>query len=649
VTRLTGARLLAIVAVAFSLANAAFAGRDQGETVDERFHLMWPQRLLDQGEDERWSAFRLDSKTPAYVPAVVLQRLVPAWRDAGAEGLRRAGRVWSLLIYASLLAGVFVVMRRVEGGDVAWTALALVALEPNLAAAASIATTDGAYALAAFVACAAALTARPGLRAASTGAALGLAFSVKYAAPLLVPLLVFVVARDARERRIACAARSLALATAALLVVVAIAYLGVGLFVPIGAIRFESDAFRSFQALWPELRLPVPRALLTGLDMSIRHDREWTVYAFGRTWDHPVPWYFAAHAALKTPVLLLVAAIAGLWRARRLPSPWMRVWFTMLAVHALYFSLLFRTQIGYRFVLVCLPLALCLAAKGLAAGPRAPLLAVVAALSLAERAPYFSDPIAFTGALVQPKARAWWYVGDSNLDYGQNRSRLDGMLVRARIPDAVVDPPSLTSGPTVLSGNRLTVADRDGLGAWLFRNEAPVRRIGFTHFEFSIDADLFERYMDDLRTVRFAGPVDEICGGEFRRHAPGARIPIERLDGPRERRVTLVCASNRRGGDVGFLLDENRAWFGRLASDRRCVADLVERGEQTWFRLAPDAPAVFCLVEEPFRRAFLPYELRGHLAVRGRGADILIRPADGLGVTLAVGADRSLERENVSR
>ena len=37
-----------------------------------------------------------------------------------------------------------------------------------------------------------------------------------------------------------------------------------------------------------------------------------------------------------------------------------------LLVHLAYFSLLYRTQLGYRFVLMCVPLGYLLAAAGLA-------------------------------------------------------------------------------------------------------------------------------------------------------------------------------------------------------------------------------------------------------------------------------------------
>src|SRR6185436_19830301 len=87
----------------------------------------------------------------------------------------------------------------------------------------------------------------------------------------------------------------------------------------------------------------------------------------GHVHYHGVWYYFAVLWLLKTPVLLLAATTAGLWRAVRSASaePAVRLLAVNLAVGLLYFSFLFQAQIGYRFVLMLLPLAYMIAARGL--------------------------------------------------------------------------------------------------------------------------------------------------------------------------------------------------------------------------------------------------------------------------------------------
>ena len=67
---------------------------------------------------------------------------------------------------------------------------------------------------------------------------------------------------------------------------------------------------------------------------------------------------------------MLLAEIYGLWRTVRggglVASLGAQLLLATLLLHLGYFSLLFRTQVGYRFVLMCLPLAYLLAAAGLA-------------------------------------------------------------------------------------------------------------------------------------------------------------------------------------------------------------------------------------------------------------------------------------------
>src|SRR5207244_3918371 len=145
------------------------------------------------------------------------------------------------------------------------------------------------------------------------------------------------------------------------------------------------------------LALPVPAAFLTGLDRSLSTERgEWNVLILGRRYPHGIWYYFALLWLLKTPVGLLVAEAVGLVRAARdhvlRASPAARLLAWNLGLTLVYFSLFFHAQIGFRFVLMAIPLALILAAAGLARIEPTPRLraagVALVLLAAAEDAPY---------------------------------------------------------------------------------------------------------------------------------------------------------------------------------------------------------------------------------------------------------------------
>jgi hypothetical protein len=314
-------------------------------------------------------------------------------------------------------------------------------------------------------------------------------------------------------------AAGLALAALALWLVLCAAYLFRDVGVAPGSRPWRSDAMRAVAAAVPGLPLPVPLAFLTGIDISLAHERgkSFPVYILGRQWPEGVWYYFAVLWLIKTPLLALMAQAAGLVRAARSgllrTDPALRLVALNLAWQLAYFSLLFRAQIGYRFALMCVPLAWIVAAAGLATLParRATLLAGGAAVLVAvlENALFWGNPLSFSNAAVWPKREAYRLMADSNLDWGQNRDKIGGWLQEHGIEDARLDPALLLPGANVLSVNVLTGV-RGGFERqrWLRENAAPVRALGHTYLWFELDAALYERFRNEARAAPSdAGPA----------------------------------------------------------------------------------------------------------------------------------------------
>src|SRR6185436_15464723 len=254
---------------------------------------------------------------------------------------------------------------RVAGTPAAHIATIGVALDPSLVAHGSLATVDVAYALAVVLALLACVgcAERPGLRSGLLlGLALGFAFVAKFSAFTLLPglPLVFLTGAARRGSRGAVAAAVVAAVLAAWMALCT-AYMFRDVGVSLGNRPWQSPALGALAEAVPALPAPLPLAFLTGIDLSLAHERTKTfpVYLLGRRHPGGVWFYFAVLWLLKTPLLALAAQAAGALLAVRrgvqaAAAP-LRFVAANLAWLLAYFSLLFRAQLGYRFALMCVP------------------------------------------------------------------------------------------------------------------------------------------------------------------------------------------------------------------------------------------------------------------------------------------------------
>ncbi|HEV7502698.1 MAG TPA: glycosyltransferase family 39 protein, partial [Vicinamibacteria bacterium] len=423
-------RALALALSACALGQTLWSGAHEGWTYDEAFHLRWSERFLETGVTERVSQERFNSKTPIMLPGVLARKAARALGVADPSALRFAARIPSCLWLLLLLALVYAAGRRLSP-TAASLAVIAAALDPNLAAHASLATADMPFACATLATLLAAdtLWKRPSAGpAVAVGVALGLAFVAKVSAFLLLPglaVLPFLAPRPdaAAARRRALALLLLAAVTAWLTVCVAYGFTEFAR--PLESLGLRSALFTRLAAALPGWGVPLPGAFVTAFDASLASEsQEFPVIVLGRRHPSGIWYYFAVVWAVKTPLLLLVAEVWGFVRAARDAGlrrhPFVRFLAWNLVLTLAYFSFLFRAQVGFRYVLMLVPLGYVLAAAGLATLPPRPrwalLGALVVASALAESAPYVGDPLAFTNAVVQPKRLAYRWLADSNID-----------------------------------------------------------------------------------------------------------------------------------------------------------------------------------------------------------------------------------------
>lgn len=277
------------------------------------------------------------------------------------------------------------------------------------------------------------------------GVFVGLAFATKFSALLLGPILgtqAWLLVRDPRASGATTRwclpwspAKSVAIAAGIALGVIALFYGFSGLFAPWSSIPFASGAFRGVAGAAPWLRLPVPDALLLGIDAKTADagGSEFPGFMFGSWARGGFRAFYVASWLTKTPIaglaLLGWATIAsldgGATRTRASFLLAIAPVVAFLVLSTLFFS---RVNYGLRYLLPMFPfahvacgrLATLAAPGGRARAWLAALLVLYAGETLAVH-PYY---LSFFNPLGGGPADGWKAFVDSNQDWGQDLRRL---------------------------------------------------------------------------------------------------------------------------------------------------------------------------------------------------------------------------------
>lgn len=464
---------------------------DQDLTYDEATYFGLGGRILHDGRFE--GAALLHPPLSFYV-ALLPQLVHGAPPVPGDARLVFAERMAVLLVFAvPLLLGVAWWSRTLYGKTAALAALALGAFCPTLLAHGPLLTPDAPLAATGFWAVFLYWRSGDGRRPWAWGPVLGLALLSKATALLFVGVIAALALARLRRGGAAVLVRLAAGGALAWLVLCA-GYGFQGLFAAgeKAALVARTPARPALRALAAAVAplLPLPYFNTLGRQVGVAASG-WANYLLGEVsregWRH----YYVVALAVKETVpflLLLGAALLSL----RLLRPRREEW-VLLAPFALFLTVfsLSHVQIGVRYLLPALPflfvftsrlaLAEGRAARVLRVALPALLVAHAASVSLCGRdlISYFNEP---SGG----PARGWRLLADSNLDWGQNRSRAARWAVEH---GGVADPRPLPAhGLVVLSTNRLA-GILQGRGAYrLLRDEyAPLAMVAPNYVAYDLD------------------------------------------------------------------------------------------------------------------------------------------------------------------
>ena len=433
------------------VAQGIFFIRANSQTIDEAAHLGAGYSYLATRD------FRLDPEHPSFIkvlqalPLFLVYRLPfnpnpQQWRDADsyrighdflyksiipADQMLAWSRLLNLFLGALLVALIGWWAYRLWGSLAAMLAAALACFEPNLVAHSSLVTTDIGVTLFIFLTVFLLweyVNSPSWSRLVATGICTGMAAVSKFSGLLLIPIVITVLLFIGRDRPVLLPLKEIPKryrnklfeSAAALLVIFVFAFLTIP---PV----YFFDGF----ATW-----------LSGLQLLLNIMEEGRPAFFLGTYSQEGWWnYFLMVFLIKTPIftIALVIACLALYKAGS-ALRWREAVF-LLAPVILFFAVTTQSKlaIGVRHILPVYPFLFVLASRlaTVQFRPRwlAPLLVgapvVFTGISSVRTAPH---QLAYFNEIVGGPDRGYYYLGDSNLDWGQDLKGLKAYIEREKLP-----------------------------------------------------------------------------------------------------------------------------------------------------------------------------------------------------------------------
>jgi hypothetical protein len=430
-------------------------------------------------------------------------------------------------VMASVLLGYlcFYWSRQVYGFGAGLFTLFLFAFEPNLIAHSQLITTDlysaATMTLALYTSWRYSI-AKDARHAAVMGVAVGLSMVAKYSAVflwILIPVILLLTesrqliklirAKDGRAIREVgrqFVAHGCVAMVIALLVINAV-YLFNRTLTPLHEYHFKSEHFQSIQSGFSPvrfIRVPLPYPYLEGLDLSSFEERSGfgygRVYLLGQLSREGIPGYYFVAFLFKVPLaiqaLCVIAAFLFLIRWKRGEGKAAELFLLVpLIFFVIYLSFFFRAQNGIRFLLIVFPCIFVFCGSIISHWSafwrsRQIILGLSSYLVISVFS-YFPHYIPYLNELVYDRRRAYEFLADSNIDWGQGEGYLRRYLEKH--PAAHVRPEKPVAGRVVVNVNHLTgiVGDPERY-SWLRENFFPVATIAHAYLVYDVSADQLE-------------------------------------------------------------------------------------------------------------------------------------------------------------
>jgi hypothetical protein len=442
--------LALLLSAAVLLPRAILIAGAHSECYDDEYHLFRGARFLSKDLEGLAQSDPPVGEGLTALPLALLNRR-PGWsgglydHSLRPETLLLTVALWRSMLFLPVLLAAFHWCRRLYGGRAAWLVLAMLLVEPTVAAHVPLAALDALGMGGILVACYLAwrFFEQPSRgRLAAAAVAAGLALLLKQTA-IILPLVALGYAalcwgvRPAREGtglpawRAALPGRLRMLAAGALVVAASIWTL---LLFDVSRPDIPPDWLES-SPLTRALDRPLPGGLYIGsiLRSNWHADRGHPSYLFGESRMEGWWYYFPVVMTYKVPIGIGLLMLLGLLSIRASP-PRFAEWSLFLPLCAwTALMLLTRINIGMRHFLPAYVFMLLMAGRALRDGGRGMSLAAWGALAIAALhvAAFHPDYLSYVNF---PRDRVHLSISDSNLDWGQGLKQVRAWIDR-RPPD----------------------------------------------------------------------------------------------------------------------------------------------------------------------------------------------------------------------
>jgi hypothetical protein len=269
---------------------------------------------------------------------------------------------------------------------------------------------------------------------------------------------------------------------------------------PFGSYSFSSAAFRDIQSRFPVLEdipAPLPYPYLQGIDLLLQTEgtgmRYGNVYLLGQvhTDGSGFKGYYFVASFFKVPIaiqLILMAALMLYFYDRRRFNRLLQnelFLFTPILLFTVYFNFFFNPQVGFRYYLCVFPLFYVFAGhlfqnwRGFSQARKAAVISLLIYLVVSVLS-YYPRYISYFNEFVWDRKTAYQYLGDSNLDWGQDYDYLQEYRAKNHNVFRAPEIPGRINRTRIyfISSNRLVGVTIDpGTYEWLRENFEPTGMI----------------------------------------------------------------------------------------------------------------------------------------------------------------------------
>lgn len=615
------AYILILLALLGSFANVIYSiGSYKWPAGDESWHYSYSQRYFETGETERETVHNYNSTTPVVVLNVLAVKIYERY-TGNLIFNKKVARSIQVSWYILLVLGIGVVSYYIASANVAWWSIFLLLLDPNLSAHSALIGSDIPFVsvsmwllLSIFI-----YLNKPNIyRAIVVGLLYGLAFCTKYSAtfyaiPIFLALLSVAseailnktqggrsFVRTIMKKSLRFLAVIIHGLTIVLMVtgVVNLAYSFAGTGQPLIVKPWYTDIFKYLRDHLGTIPSPWPIPFLSGFDhqLSVERIMPWNVVLLGQHFPNGVWYYFivvwAVKISLGVIVLTLVALILSpivLRKWRNFKMPWAIIGVTWLSLFV-YFSFIFRTQVGLRYAFPCLPLVYILIAGFISRTTNFKLQSQIATLiflmAAFETIPYFGNEISFTNSMIANKTEAYKYVADSNIDWFHNYPSAEAEA-RESIGEYHLNPPHILAGNNVFALNKLTgVMHNFPQYAWIRKNWKPNKHFQHTLLWYNVDKTKFEEYLDAERTYREPLNASAICDPLYT-YKNLNEYPALELEGRESPLLYSGCLAVTEETVIEVKIKNGSAIIGTYLKEYNCEGLTAEWGNSLWFKFEP--------------------------------------------------------------